>query len=155
MTPFAWAGALALLLPLYTDLKEGLVYDRHLLLSSILFLLGSQDRPSSVLGCLAGLALGWALRFSASALFGGEAFGEGDVLLLGTLGLWHGWPGTLSFFCFASMAMGLAALAVLLLHPELAKKPVPLCPGYILASLAWQVTGRPGILWVMEVLFPS
>jgi len=73
---------------------------------------------TALLGAVFGLCLGWFVRIYSGHLLEVEAFGFGDVLMLGLIGAWIGWQLVIPVF-IVSIPVGLAiALITKLLVAE-------------------------------------
>ena len=73
----------------YLDYKEQYIYDLDVGIAGIItiaYAANSATLYSSVIGGICGFAIGYVIYAVAKMVYGEEAFGFGDVLLLGVLG---------------------------------------------------------------------
>jgi Flp pilus assembly protein protease CpaA len=91
-----------------------------------------QGLARSMIGWIVAGALGWTTRIVFSLIFGKEAYGDGDVLLLAAIGSMSGWE-------VAVLAFFLSSFFALALHVGGRKSdsaPIhPLIPGLTLATM--------------------
>lgn len=88
----------------------------------------------SAAGAGLGFLMGWAVAAGGEALFGQDAFGGGDVKLLGGIGAWTGWVGAFDALMIGSL-LG-SVYGVWLLRTRKAKRTDPIPFGPFLAAAA-------------------
>ena len=96
----------------YVDYKECAIYDRDSLVAFVIifcYSLYQGNIKDALIGAGVGLAIGFLIFFTAYKLYGFEAFGLGDVLLLGILGLFFA-QDFLSYLCISLTVSGFLVL---------------------------------------------
>ena len=84
-------------------------------------------------GYVIGAGVGWSVRILGTLVFGREAFGEGDIHLMGAAGCVAGWPVVALGFV---LTCGLALTGWVLLLPFKRTRAIPLVPWLSLSFLA-------------------
>ena len=134
----------------YVDYKTHYIYDLHLivalLVAAIKLLFGSGDWIDALGGAAMGFALGYIMYKLAYLYYKEEAFGFGDVLLLGVLGFYYGLLGFLSCFCITYLILGVLIILPVILKPSLLQMSVPMAPVYVAGALVYKFIGEPGLL---------
>ena len=94
----------------YVDYKTRYIYDLHLiaalLVAVVRLFFADGDWIDALGGAAMGFALGYLMYKLAYLYYKEEAFGFGDVLLLGVLGFYYGLLGFLSCFCITYLILG-------------------------------------------------
>ena len=118
----------------YIDYKEQCIYDIDIGLAGILamaYSLCTSNLYVSIIGGICGFGIGYVIYAVAKMVYGEEAFGFGDVLLLGVLGIFFGYPMFLHYFANTIMITGFIAACFLLYDRSVAKMAVPMAPIFI------------------------
>lgn len=139
----------------YVDYREHVIYDRDNILSALLigfYSLYLGCFLDSLLGAAIGLFMGGIIFGVAYKYYNFEAFGLGDVFLLGVLGLLFG-NDFLSYFCISFMASG---FLVLFLIPFLGIKrlnslEIPLAPVLLFWVPIFIYLGKPSIISILQL----
>lgn len=122
----------------YFDIKHGRLPDLLTLpllaLGLVIAILLEQSFGDRILGAALGFGAPVLTQWSYRALRGKEAFGSGDVNLLGVIGAWTGWQGLSAAVLIASALV----LVVVLLGRKFALQRAPVFGPYI-ATAAWIV----------------
>lgn len=138
----------------YIDYKEHAIYDRDNLLAALLVALYSIYNGiflDALLGAAIGFAIGFAIFFVAYKFYGFEAFGLGDVFLLGILGLLFA-QDFLSYFSISLMVSG---FLILLLVPfvgyrRICSLEIPLAPLLLVWIPIFWFFGKPSIITIIQ-----
>lgn len=128
----------------YLDYKEQYIYDLDIGIAGIItiaYAANSATLYSSVIGGICGFTVGYVIYATAKMVYGEEAFGFGDVLLLGVLGIFFGYPMFLHYFANTIMITGFIATCFLIYDSSAAKMAVPMAPIFI-AGAFLQVWNR-------------
>ena len=125
----------------YWDLREQLIYRRHLLpLALCGFIAALLSAPEGQLMARAfdSLLAGTTgfLSFLLLAVLTGGGIGGGDIKLMGALGLWLGTEKLLLVALAGCLLGGLFALFALLTGRKKRGEAIPYAPGFTLAALA-------------------
>jgi leader peptidase (prepilin peptidase)/N-methyltransferase len=143
------------------DLEHGLVLNRLLLPALVAALilapfwsalepgrpfLGSHSMLASLFNSLVAGA-GAFLIFLAILLLFPAGLGEGDVKLVGVLGVLVGFPGVLVTLGIAAISGGLMAATLLLLRKKGRKDSIPFAPFLILGATVALVAGSDVVDW--------
>lgn len=118
----------------YLDYKEQYIYDLDIGIAGIItiaYAANSATLYSSVIGGICGFTVGYVIYATAKMVYGEEAFGFGDVLLLGVLGIFFGYPMFYHYFANTIMITGFIAMCFLLYDSSAAKMAVPMAPIFI------------------------
>lgn len=138
----------------YVDYKTRYIYDLHLivalLVAAVRLFFADGDWIDALGGAAMGFALGYLMYKLAYLYYKEEAFGFGDVLLLGVLGFYYGLLGFLSCFCITYLILGVFIILPVILKPSLLQLSVPMAPVYVGGALVYKFIGEPGLL---EFLF--
>lgn len=138
----------------YVDYKEHAIYDRDNLIALLLitayniYLSAFLD---SLIWALIGLMIGSAIFLSAYYYYHFEAFGLGDVFLLGILGALF----KADFLSYFSISLMISGFLVILLIPFLGMKrinnlEIPLAPVLLFWVPVFIVTGKPSIIAILQ-----
>ena len=125
----------------YWDLREQLIYRRHLLPLALCGLIATLlSAPEGQLmarafDSLLAAAAGF-LSFLLLAVLTGGGIGGGDIKLMGALGLWLGTEKLLTVALAGCLLGGLFALFALLTGRKKRGEAIPYAPGFTLAALA-------------------
>ena len=125
----------------YWDLREQLIYRRHLLplalcgLMATLLSAPEGQLMARALDSLLAAAAGF-LSFLLLAVLTGGGIGGGDIKLMGALGLWLGTEKLLLVALAGCLLGGLFALLALLTGRKKRGEAIPYAPGFTLAALA-------------------
>lgn len=107
-----------LLIIAYIDFKTQYIYDRDLFGVFILVIsyqIYNDNFFSAVTAVLFAASIGFLIFLLAYIAYQEEAFGLGDVYLLGILGCYWSWPTIIHFLCFAFLLGGIIGAAVLII----------------------------------------
>ncbi|MDO5582031.1 MAG: A24 family peptidase [Planctomycetia bacterium] len=132
-------------------------YDPHWLLDGSGFGTAGSESPFYPISCrdglfnaLIGMAVGmiliWTVRIVGRWSLGREAMGFGDVMLMGMLGIYIGWQGTIIVFFLAPFAGVLFGILRIFAGME---KEIPYGPFLCLAAGIWMI-GRNAIWQYLE-----
>lgn len=127
------------------DWREHSIYDKDIALTTVLiagYNIYAGNILDTLLGGLLGLVTGAIIFLAARWYFKHEAFGQGDVLLLVTLGLFFG-KYFIDFFAISTCISGFLILPLITLYPALHKKEIPMAPIYITWSFILCGAGYP------------
>ena len=130
----------------YRDYREHSIYDADLLKLAGIALISQvlTGRPvSALLGSIVGLFIGLLVYYPSFWIYKEEAFGFGDVLLLGVLGLVLGLPTFIYYFIYSIFLLGFMAATILVLKPEWHQLQLPLAPGFSLCLPIYLGLGSP------------
>ncbi len=83
---------------------------------------------SSLAGAALGFLLGWGVAAAGEALFGKEAFGGGDVKLLGGIGAWMGFLGAFNALMLGSTLGSVYGVWLLRARKAKPSQPIPFGP---------------------------
>lgn len=121
------------------DWREHAIYDKDIALTAVFIGLSkvfySEILPA-LYGCATGLVIGLIIFGATYKLYGFEAFGQGDVLLLTILGFFLG-ESFLHYFALSMMLDGAAAIIYLLIQQLKNKQFVDIELPYAPALLVW------------------
>ena len=132
----------------YVDFKEQYIYDFDLIVVAtpiMMFNVCYSTWKSSLLGGGIGFLIGYLIFAVSYYVYKEEAFGFGDVLLLGVIGLFFGFPTFLHYFAITIMVAGVGALLLILYDSKNRKMALPLAPVFIAGILGYVVCGYPTI----------
>lgn len=137
----------------WVDYREHAIYDFDTLLAFALVLAYKyliHALGMSLLFSLLGLLIGLVIFFVSYKVYGFEAFGFGDVLLLAVMGLWFSYD-FFSYFAHTFMASG---FGILLLVPFLGYRKamqieMPLAPILVAGAFLYVLMGKPSIVLLM------
>ena len=124
----------------YWDLREQLIYRRHLLplalcgLAAALLSAPEGQLMARAFDSLLAAAAGF-LSFLLLAVLTGGGIGGGDIKLMGALGLWLGTEKLLLVALAGCLLGGLFALLALLTGRKKRGEAIPYAPGFTLAAL--------------------
>lgn len=132
----------------YIDYKEHYIYDLDIAFVAIVILaynLYFSNLKCTCIGGAVGFAIGYAIYAASYFVYKQEAFGFGDVLLLGVLGLYFGFPTFLHYFAITIMATGLIAVILIIYDSKYRKLEVPMAPIFTLGAISYVLLGYPSI----------
>lgn len=132
----------------YIDYKEHYIYDFDIAALSVIILgynLYLSNLKCACIGGMFGFAIGYAIYGVSYYVYKEEAFGFGDVLLLGVLGLFFGFPTFLHYFAVTIMATGVVAAVLILFDRKYRKMEVPMAPIFTLGAVSYVLLGYPSI----------
>lgn len=132
----------------YIDYREQYIYDLDILAGAALSLAYNVyffTVEGSLKGGVCGFAVGYVIFAVTKQVYGEEAFGFGDVLLLGVLGLFFGHPMFLHYFAITIILVGFVASGFLLYDRSVAKMAVPMAPIFVAGAFLHVWTGYPTI----------
>lgn len=141
----------------YIDYKEHAIYDRDNLMAALVigaYNLYHSMLLDSLIWAVLGLIIGFLIFLSAYAYYHFEAFGLGDVFLLGILGALFR-SDFLSYFSISLMASG---FLVILLIPFLGMKrlnslEIPLAPILLFWVPIFILLDKPSIILLLQKFF--
>ncbi len=144
---------LVLLLIAVIDLRTKYIYDFHLLIAVVITFIGNLSKPilMQFLGAAVGFTIGYAIYRIAFWWYKQEAFGFGDVLLLGVLGFYFGWPDFLSYFAVVNMGAGILAIIVILVYRKALYMQVPMAPVFIFGAYIFKWFDCPDLYQVFAM----
>ena len=135
------------------DYREHAIYDFDTLLAFALvfaykYLIHALGM--SLLFSLLGLLIGLVIFFVSYKVYGFEAFGFGDVLLLAVMGLWFSYD----FFSYFALTFMVSGFGILLLVPFLGYRKamqieMPLAPILVAGAFLYVLMGRPSIVLLL------
>lgn len=135
------------------DYREHVIYDFDTLLAFVLvfaykYLIHALGM--SLLFSLLGLVIGLVIFFVSYKVYGFEAFGFGDVLLLAVMGLWFSYD----FFSYFSLTFMISGFGILLLVPFIGYRKamqieMPLAPILVTGAFLYVLMGRPSIVLLL------
>lgn len=129
------------------DYKEKYIYTIHLIIALCLVCLRhlGQDFIPYFLGAAIGFFIGYIIYKIAFWYYRYEAFGLGDVLLLGVLGFYFGWPAFIDYFSITYLLVGLLSLCSLIFisWSKLRKINMPMAPVYVAGAFIFKFWGCP------------
>ena len=139
--------AAMLILIAIVDLKHKYIYTVHLIIVfvfSILHHLG-HDYLLYFIGGIVGFSIGYLIYKIAYWYYKDEAFGFGDVLLLGVLGFYFGWPTFIHYFSITYLLVGLLSLCSLIFisWSKLRTITMPMAPVYVAGAFIFKFWGCP------------
>lgn len=131
-----------------TDYREYSIYDRDILLTICIilaykFYIGAFF--SALLGTLAGFICGLIIFTGAYLVYKAETFGFGDVLLLGVIGAYFGWPVFMSYFTVSIVCTGFISAFLLIIFKKLRHAYVPIGPILVFWIYLYEIIGCPSI----------
>lgn len=141
----------------YVDYKEHAIYDKHILIATIIIFAYnwySQCLLDSLLNAGAGLVIGLIIFFTSYKYYGFEAFGLGDVFLLAVLGLFLG----NDFRSYIAIAYILSGFLITLLIPFMGYDKVnsieiPMAPILLVWVPIFIFLGKPSIIHLLQKFF--
>ena len=141
------------------DWREHAIYDKDIAITALfitLYKVFYAEVFSSLYGCATGLIIGSIIFGAAYKLYGFEAFGQGDVLLLAILGFFLG-ESFLHYFALSMMLDGSIAAIYLLAQKSKSKPFVDIELPYAPVLLVWLpiyfYLDIPSLFDVYRVLF--
>ena len=132
----------------YVDYKEHYIYDLDIAFAIAVILaynLYLSNLKDACIGGVIGFVIGYAIYAASYYVYKEEAFGFGDVLLLGVLGLFFGFPTFLHYFAVTIMATGVVAAFLILYDRKYRKLEIPMAPIFILGAVSYVLLGYPSI----------
>ena len=139
----------------YVDFKEQYIYDFDLLVVTtpiLMFNVCYSTWKSALLGGVIGFLIGYVIFAVSYYVYKEEAFGFGDVLLLGVIGLFFGFPTFLDYFAITIMVAGIFALVLILYDINNRKMTLPLAPVFIVGMGGYVLLGYPSVVDVVFYL---
>lgn len=138
----------------YVDYREHAIYDRDTLLAFVLIFISKYFTGhllNSFIYCGFGLAIGFVIFFIAYKYYGFEAFGLGDVFLLGVLGFFF----SQDFLNYLSLSLMVSGYLVILLIPFMGYKRVcqiemPMAPLLLAWVPIFVLLGKPSIIHLLQ-----
>jgi Flp pilus assembly protein protease CpaA len=139
----------------YIDLKTQYIWDSDVLVVAVLAMVANLMQPKQfvpgIYGFSVALSLGFVIFVVVKNIYGEEAFGCGDVLLLAAIGMLVKWPNFLGYFTIFAEFGGLVAVPIYFLN-RTSKIYLPLSP-ILVSSLAlffWM--GKPSLIDIIKFL---
>lgn len=136
----------------YIDSKTQYIYDRDMIglfITVMVFQAYNGNFSSAIIGGGAAAAIGFLIYWVAYRVYQEEAFGLGDVYLLGILGCYWSWPQILHFLCFAFLLGGIIA-AIALMVTGNRNYRLALGPIFIFAISLYYLCNKPTILMIFS-----
>lgn len=138
----------------YTDYKEHTIYDRDTLIAFLVIAVYqciSFNFLDSLIFAAIGLMIGFVIFLVAYQVYGFEAFGMGDVFLLGVLGLLF----SSSFLNYLALSLMISGLVVTFLIPfmgyeKVCKLEIPLAPLLLAWVPIYILAGKPSIILLLQ-----
>lgn len=132
----------------YIDYKEHYIYDVDISIVTAIIVgynLLFTNFKDMFMGGILGFAIGYAIYAMSYYVYKEEAFGFGDVLLLGVLGLYFGYPTFFHYFAITIMATGVIAAVLIIYDSKYRKMEVPMAPIFTLGAVSYVIFGYPSI----------
>lgn len=149
--------ALIMIIIAIIDWRHRYIYTVHLIIAFALVMFHhlGLDYSSYFLGAAAGFLIGYAIYKIALWYYKEEAFGFGDVLLLGVLGFYFGWPLFISYFAITYLVFGWIAIFSLLFIPWNKFKSIslPMAPVYVAGAFMFKILDCPTLLDSLNFIF--
>lgn len=138
----------------YTDYKEHAIYDRDILIAFLVIVIYqcmSFNFLDSLIFTVIGLMIGFVIFLVAYQVYGFEAFGMGDVFLLGVLGLLF----SSSFLNYLALSLMISGFVVIFLIPfmgyeKVCKLEIPLAPLLLAWVPVYILAGKPSIILLLQ-----
>lgn len=142
--------ALIMIIIAIIDWRHRYIYTVHLIIVfvfSILHHLGHDYLPYFI-GGIVGFSIGYLIYKIAYWYYKDEAFGFGDVLLLGVLGFYFGWPSFINYFAVTYLVFGWFAIFSLIFvsWKDFKKISLPMAPIYVSGAFLFKFWGCPTLL---------
>ena len=131
----------------YCDYRTKFIYVSDLVALAIvviLYKLFNDDIGASLLAGAAAYAFGYAIYIVSYWYYGEEAFGSGDVYLLGILGCYWSWPTIVHFIYFLFIFAAFFGIVLLAITRD-RKYPVAFGPILIISVFIYHMLGLPEI----------
>lgn len=142
--------ALIMIIIAIVDWRHKYIYTVHLVIAFALVMLHhlGLDYSSYFLGAAVGFLIGYAIYKIALWYYKEEAFGFGDVLLLGVLGFYFGWPSFINYFAVTYLVLGWLAIFSLIFTSwnDIKKTSLPMAPIYVSGAFLFKAWGCPTLL---------
>lgn len=142
--------ALIMIIIAIVDWRHKYIYTVHLIIAFALVMLHhlGLDYSSYFLGATAGFLIGYVIYKIALWYYKTEAFGFGDVLLLGVLGFYFGWPAFINYFAVTYLVFGWLAIFSLIFvsWKDFKKISLPMAPIYVSGAFLFKFWGCPTLL---------
>lgn len=142
--------AITLLVIAAIDWQHRYIYTVHLVFAFFIAALHHicKDYTSYFIGAVAGFLIGYAIYKIALWYYKEEAFGFGDVLLLGVLGFYFGWPSFINYFAVTYLVFGWLAIFSLIFvsWKDFKKISLPMAPIYVSGAFLFKFWGCPTLL---------
>lgn len=142
--------ALIMIIIAIVDWRHKYIYTVHLVIAFTLVMLHhlGLDYSFYFLGAAAGFLIGYAIYKIALWYYKEEAFGFGDVLLLGVLGFYFGWPSFINYFAITYLLFGWLAIFSLIFvsWKDIKKISLPMAPIYVSGAFLFKAWGCPTLL---------
>ena len=133
----------------YVDFKQHYIYDFDICLATVVIIgynFYQSNLKDACIGGVVGFLIGYSIFAASYYVYKEEAFGFGDVLLLGVIGLFFGFPTFLHYFAITIMAAGLFALVLILYDINNRKMALPLAPVFIVGIGGYVLLGYPTVV---------
>lgn len=138
----------------YTDYKEHAIYDRDTLVAFLLvgtYQFMISNFLDSIIFAVIGLLIGFAIFLAAYQFYGFEAFGLGDVFLLGVLGLLF----ASNFLNYLALSLMISGFVVMFLIPfmgyeKVCKLEIPMAPLLLAWVPVYILAGKPSIILLLQ-----
>lgn len=145
--PYIAVILLLLLKIAYIDFKTQYIYIRDLYTLAIVVLLYKiyiDDLMFSILAGAAAYIFGYTIYKTSYLYYKEEAFGLGDVYLLGILGAYWSWPTIIHFLYFSFLLAGIIGLIVLIFTKK-GKYRIAFVPILNISVFLYYLCGLPDI----------
>lgn len=136
----------------YIDQKIQYIYDKDLigiLITIIAYQLFNDNFNNALLAGLFGLIAGFIIFLAAYVVYKEEAFGLGDVYLMGVLGCFFGWPDIIHFISFSFLFGGIVA-ALVLIKTRNRNYRMAFGPILVISIPLYYLCGSPNILHIFS-----
>ena len=132
----------------YIDFKEHYIYDLDIGIIAFVILAYNiylSNWKCACIGGVIGFVIGYVIYVASYYAYQEEAFGFGDVLLLGALGLLFGYPTFFHYFAITIMATGIVAAGFILWDSKYRKMELPMAPVFVLGAISFILLDYPCI----------
>lgn len=136
----------------YCDYKTKYIYVSDLVALAIVVILYkffNDDLPASLWAGAAAYAFGYTIYIVSYWHYKEEAFGLGDVYLLGILGCYWSWPTIVHFIYFLFIFAAFFGIVLLIITRD-RKYPVAFCPILISSVFIYHLLGLPKIYYILS-----
>ena len=138
----------------YTDYKEHAIYDRDILIACGVIAIYQcllSNFLDALIFTILGLMIGFVIFLASYQYYGFEAFGMGDVFLLGVLGLLF----SSSFLNYLALSLMISGFVVIFLIPfmgyeKVCKLEIPLAPLLLAWVPVYILAGKPSIILLLQ-----
>lgn len=138
----------------YIDSKTQYIYDRDIIglfITVIIFQAYNGNFSRAIIGGGAAAAIGFLIYWAAYRVYHEEAFGLGDVYLLGILGCYWSWPQIVHFIYFSFLLAGIIGLVVLAFTRN-RKYRIAFGPVLSISVFLYYLWGMPDIYSIVQFL---